>query len=260
MNNGRALYEGPSQFDGRPVVVVLTGLGRRSHNSKTGDMTQAWILPQGRSPAEASRAGATVTVCGGCPHRPRKEGGLGSCYVDVSRAPTSVWAAWRAGLYRPFDPSPGSADVRRLRAKPVRLGAWGDPAAVPAEVWAPVLEHTSVRAGYTHAWRGCDPRFRKFLMASCDSAAETLQARALGWRPFRVRRPDEAPMTGEFECPASAAAGHRLDCARCGACWGADDAGTRAFPGLTVHGAPNRMVAFLKGRNETPPVPGGMEV
>lgn len=242
MAHGRVLYEGPSAFDGRPIVAIVTNLGRKSKNGKTGDMAQTFIMP--RRMFGAGGMGPTSSVCGSCLHRPRREGGIGSCYVDVSRTPASVWRRWTEGGYRPFDPTPGGIDARRAAAKPVRLGAWGDPAAVPFEAWAPLLALAPGRTGYTHAWKTCDPRYRGILMASCDTPGEALQARALGWRPFRVRTEGAPLMDGEFECPASAAGGHRMDCARCGACWGADDTATRAFPGIAVHGAPNRAQAW----------------
>ena len=238
MANGRVLYEGPSQFDGEPIVAVLTGLGRKSDNRKTADMNQAFILPQ------RMQDGRTSSVCGDCMHKPKAEGGAGSCYVNTSQTPATVWRTWKAGGYRPLDLT-DMLTLRRLRTKSMRLGSWGDPAAVPFEVWEPLMAEAPGHTAYTHGWKRCDPRFKRIAMASCDTGAETLQALAKGWRPFRVRTGGEPLMPGEFDCPASAESGHRLTCADCLACWGADDVATRAFPGITLHGPVNRRRAFL---------------
>lgn len=110
--NGSVIYEGPSRIDGAPIVVIVTGLTTSSDNTKTDDMVQSWILRSDVSPLEALRTRADASICGGCPHRPQSVGfkrvkGITvqtwfkrSCYVDVSKAPTSVWKAYKRGSYR----------------------------------------------------------------------------------------------------------------------------------------------------------------
>jgi hypothetical protein len=221
---GFTVYEGPSMLDGSPIVAIATGIRTPSNNRKTGAMVQVWILPLDASPLESVRTGADASVCGDCPLR----GLLGkerACYVDLGKAPLGVWRAFHRGAYAEWS---GEAFSR-----PLRLGAWGDPAALPADV----LERLTSSApkghtGYTHAWRKLTGRkgrrYRSLLMASADSEADGRTARARGWRTFRVLPaasaaegpilPGESP--AEVWCPASPEGGDRSTCDRCKLCSG----------------------------------------
>jgi hypothetical protein len=117
----------------------------------------------------------------------------------------------------------------------VRLGAYGDPAAVPSRVWDKILSVAGGWTGYTHQWRGCDPRLMRYVMASCETAEDVATARRAGYRTFRVLLPGEPLLHGEFACPASAEAGKRRTCETCGACDGAKQ-GSNASPAIIVHG------------------------
>ncbi len=72
-------------------------------------------------------------------------------------------------------------------------------------------------------------------MASVDSPPQRQRALALGWKTFRVRTADEPVLAGEFVCPKSAEAGHRLLCIPCGACCGGEWTG-QATPVTVLHG------------------------
>ena len=228
--SGYVVYEGPSLLDGAPIVMIATD---GSSNRKTGDMIQTWILRSDVKPMEAVKDGRDASICGDCRHR----GELGkgrSCYVTVHQAPNSVYAAYKRGSYGPF-PGPDLFVDRKIR-----LGAYGDPAAVPYEVLFNVLGRAAGWTGYTHAWRRADPRLRNLCMASCDSVAEHLDAASRGWRVFRTRLPDEraAPrLHGEALCPASEEAGHKLTCETCMACSGAGLSGRRGHIVISAHGA-----------------------
>jgi hypothetical protein len=89
--------------------------------------------------------------------------------------------------------------------------------------------------GYTHRWRQ-SPSYKNALMASVDGPAEREEARALGWRTFRVRSAGTPLMAREFACPASDEAGWRLTCEECLACDGARDNPERATPAIAAHG------------------------
>jgi hypothetical protein len=122
----------------------------------------------------------------------------------------------------------------------LRLGAYGDPAAVPYLLWIEILTALRVRSwvGYTHAWARCDARFRSLVMASVDSPEERETACGLGWRTFRVRGRNDPILAGEFVCPAANEAGKRLTCIECNACSGGD-AG-KASPVIIAHGCINQ--------------------
>lgn len=223
--NGAVLYRGPSMLDGAPIVVILTGLANASRNAKTGDMLQTWIMRADVHPLAALK-GADASICGACPHRPASGG---ACYVQVGRAPSNIWKAFAADRYAYGE------GVQLGAGRMVRLGSYGDPAAVPAAVWEALTRHASGWTGYTHQWRTA-PHLKPLCMASVDSEAEAMEARAQGWRTFRVRGAAE-PVAArlEFVCPASEEAGRKTDCATCRACMGTAGK-AKASPVIIAHG------------------------
>lgn len=227
MANGWVIFEGLSAIDsGIPIIVVVTP---DSRNVKTGPMWQSWILLRDVSPMDglAHRSGADRAICGDCVHR--GVDGFRSCYVNVAWAPMQVWHAYKRGDYRP-----GLPEV----CGPIRLGAYGDPAAVALHVWTLLLGRQLRPAwtGYTHLWRTCDPRFQRYLMASVDSWEEANRAQDLGWRTYRVRRVDEGLRLAEIVCPASDEAGHRVTCLQCRLCMGGGRAGAKSIA-IYPHGS-----------------------
>jgi len=134
-------WEGPSRVDRSPVIVLITGYKRASKNEKTGPMIQSWILPRDLPPHAAQKTGADVSVCGQCPLRG------GSCYVITHWGPFQAWKSWNEGNVDPLD----AWD----KPMPLRIGAYGDPAAVPASVWTKLLNLPvcTGRTAYTHHWR-----------------------------------------------------------------------------------------------------------
>ena len=210
--SGVEIWRGKSEIDGRPIVAVLTGLQSPSSNRKTGDVLQLWIFPQGQSPSAAVRSGLDSAVCGDCRHRPSLGG---SCYVRTSDAPRAVWASWDRGRYPVVD-----AEILRTIADGamIRLGAWGDPAALPLSSVLPWIGSAGRVVGYTHQWN--QPYalpWRALCMASVDSAEERIRARSAGWRTFRIRPRGGSVETGETVCPYETTG---LQCAACMACDG----------------------------------------
>lgn len=250
MPTGFILYEGPSLIDGAPIVAIaLTG---KSSNRKTGAMVQTYILRADVHPCEAVKDGRDVSICGDCKHRPSQGG---ACYVVVPQGPTSVWKAYKRGRY-PHAPKA----LRLLGAdRAVRLGTYGDPAAVPAWIWSALTRDATKRTGYTHQWRALDSAriggamafhhrdvLRGLCMASCDTPEEREEATRAGWRTFRVMTPDEALGAGEFTCPASEEAGKRTTCEKCGACSGAQRGTVQASPAIIAHGAKARRFIAIR--------------
>jgi len=157
----------------------------------------------------------------------------GACYVNLGQGPRAVYAAVLRGSYVDDE----AAVRREVRGRMVRLGSYGDPAAVPLEVWTQLLRGAAGHTGYTHQWR--DPRFRGFaalVMASADNPAERDEARAAGWRTFAIRLAGEPLAHRESICPASPEGGDKLTCAACGACDGAAR-GRRGSVAIVVHGS-----------------------
>ena len=215
---GYIAYDGPSAIDGAPIVVIVTGL-TGSANRKTGSMVQTFILRQDIHPTEALKTGEDESICGQCEHRPllARETGKAPCYVDVSRAPASVWRAYRRGRYTK---APVHVIARALAGRVLRIGTYGDPAAAPVRVWQALTVYVAGWTGYSHQWRTLDRAWQLLVMASADSPADRADAKAAGWRTFRVSigldRQD-----GEISCPASREAGARVQCIDCKLCKGA---------------------------------------
>jgi len=215
--NGYTIYNGPSLLDGSPIVALITGFAIPTANPKMGkEPLQSWILRSDVTPIESVKTGADAAICGACPHRGHIEDGrnLGrSCYVQYHFGVQNTWLAWKRGNYperaRPID----IADLGFARM--VRIGSYGDPAAVPFWVWRTVASGAAWTMGYTHAWRTCDEKLKQLCMASVESEAERQEAKAAGWRTFRVRHAHEPVGDYEIVCPASTEAGKVATCEEC---------------------------------------------
>jgi len=230
---GYVLWQGPSKFDGKPIVAIAI---IKSRNSKTGNVVQTFILRADVSPLDALASGDDLSICGDCVHRPGPDGR--TCYVNVAQSVMNVWKAFKRGRY-PRDPAAAAA---ACAGRMVRLGAYGDPAAVHVRVWHSLLQRAAGHTGYTHAWHVRAGRALKSLaMASADSPAELERARALGWRTFRVRAANEPLMPRELVCPASAENDTGRTCSTCGACSGAARGPAQASVAIIVHGPAARM-------------------
>lgn len=236
---GYIIYRGASLLDGKPIVVVaITG---ESKNGKTGNLVQTYIMADnGKSPVESARLWEDVSVCGDCKHR---HGTGGSCYVNLGQGARSVMDGIMRGIY-PLDD--GYMLAAAVFNRKVRLGTYGDPAAVPAWVWEGLLHTAAGHTGYTHQWAsGKAEHVKRWCMASVDTLGETVRAQAAGWRTFRVKAPDTVgAFAREMPCPASEEQGKRLTCEDCMACSGGDS--KKASVTIVVHGSlKNRFAASI---------------
>ena len=214
---GIILYEGPSMLDGAPIVAIANRIEVASNNAKTGAMVQTFIIRSDIHPGEALKTGDDASVCGNCPARPANGD---FCYVQVNKSVASVYGAYQRNRYaRPGVDYDAAILPELFRDSIFRLGAYGDPAAAPFAVWEAASRFARARNGYTHQWRGF-PDFKALCMASCDTEADHAEAKAAGWRTFRVRLAYEPLAKREIACPASAESGHKTVCADCKACGG----------------------------------------
>ena len=229
--NGVILYQGASMIDGKPIVVIATGLNDASTNRKTGGMIQTHILRADVSPVDAVKTGADASICGDCKHRGNGDGKGRTCYVNYGQAQQSVYRGYLRGIY----PVASAADYKRMSGRLIRFGSYGDPAAAPVQIWRELKAIAAGTTGYTHQWRSNPAGFAELVMASADTPAEALDAHALGFRTFRVAMPsDPAKLAGESRCPASAEAGKKLQCDTCLACHGLKRANGRTTRGSIV--------------------------
>jgi hypothetical protein len=228
MTRRLVLWEGRSWIDDAPVVLIGTrALSPSVVNRKTGDIVHTWILRSDRRPAEAWREGQDASVCGDCKLRGDPEDpGSRSCYVHLGHL-GNLWNAYRAGSI------PYLTEDRQLAGlvggRVVRIGSYGDPLVLPFDVIRTIISPARAHIGYTHLWRHPGARgkrhYRQPLMASVDTEAEQVAARAAGWRTFRTTfrsfgAPKEPPLGDEIVCPASDEAGHLSTCERCRLCNG----------------------------------------
>jgi len=249
---GLILYRGPSMLGGGHVVCVAT---LRTTNRKTGNMVQVWILPDdGLSPLRALHAGKNFSACGNCglqgvvvkPRRGKSKLKNRVCYVNVGQAPTAVWRAVQRGSY----PVYGRAQHEHLlRGRKIRIGAYGDPAALPDELLRHLCEISSGWTGYTHQAFWIEPQraesLSKFLMISCHNSAQRLEALRRGWRPFTAIRADEPRPVESVECPAYT---RGITCERCGLCKGT---ASKARPVYVVaHGKVGGNLSAVQGTGE----------
>jgi len=226
------VYEGPSRFDGAPIVAIVNCLNGRSRNGKTGRMAQLFIIRSDMSPLAAIAAGVDSSVCNLCKHRGIVGGGHGTCYVDVGKSVASVYRAYKRGSYQRMSGRDAS-DIARRYGVPIRLGAYGDPAALPVSVLYDLT--VGVRStGYTHSWT-TSPEYKPFVMASVDNPDELAAAKGSGWRTFRTRLETETLNTREIACPASKEAGYRTTCANCTLCDG--NGLPKSDVAIVVHGS-----------------------
>lgn len=235
---GLILYQGPSEIDGKPIVVIGTF---RSKNRKTGPLVQTWIIRDDLSPLVAAQSGEDKSVCGDCAFRWSV---TGLCYVNLIQAPRGVYEAYKAGSYSVYEPAEHD---RYFAGRTLRVGSYGDPAAVPFKLWKQLVTQFADHVGYTHQWARF-PEFRTLVMASCNSEFEAICAQASGWRTFRTRNTDQPLMPSEVSCPASPEGGNRRTCETCKGCDGNLSAShKRKSFAIVAHGSPpkrNRLAEF----------------
>lgn len=240
------IYSGHSLIDGSPIVVIAI---TTSGNTKTGNMVQTHILRSDIDPREASKTGADFAICGNCQHRgkstdnPKKKLAENrTCYVNLAQGPTIVYKAYKAGKY----PTATPEQTRSIgNARMVRLGTYGDPAAVPRKVWDDLLAESEGHTGYTHQPE-LTPDYSR-LMASADTPEQGRTYNAQGIRTFRVipvnawKEHGKAALNStEILCPASKETGAKVTCQQCKLCSGSS---TKAKSiAIVAHGTSRNMV------------------
>jgi hypothetical protein len=218
---GYIAYEGPSEIDGAPIVVIVNKINGDSKNDKTGAIVQTFIIRSDVNPVEALQTGADESICGDCEHRPvlAKKTGAAPCYVQVGKSVQSVYHAYKRGRYVKADPA---TIARALAGKVVRLGTYGDPFAAPVGIWNQITRYAAGHRGYTHQWQRADfdaAAWAPLVMASADTIDQAAHANLLGMRVFRVSIGVDK-QTGEAVCPASAEGLRKSTCAKCTLCAG----------------------------------------
>ena len=211
------IYRGPSQLDAsREIICVVTD---NSSNIKTGsELLQTWILDATTPPIENNRLGTDSAICGECQHRGKallsKEKTKGfaafrSCYVNLLFSPNNIYKCFKRGKYKYLD----NNETRNLgKNRLVRVGSYGDGAAIPIDIWKNFLAESLGHTGYTHQLINSKLQinqqfagFADFCMISADSIEQAQIAWGHGWRTFRVINDIQELeySNNEVHCPAS---------------------------------------------------------
>ena len=213
------IYNGPSLLDGKPIVAIATWSNR---NTKTGAVLQTYILRSDINPLEASKTGEDFSICGDCTMRgevttdpERKQAKGRRCYVNLGQGVLIVYKSFLRGIYPMANTQTGRNTLGRGRF--VRIGTYGDPAAVPSFVWTQLLAEATTFTAYSHqsGWRP------DIAMQSADNKAQAIAHWKAGRRTFRVIADlGELDKANEALCPASKEAGRRVQCTACKLCKG----------------------------------------
>lgn len=235
------IYDGLSLLDDEPIIVVAIP----EYSKKIGTMLCTWIILRDVDPREAAYDGRDESICGGCVFRAKNAEEIyagrpqdlvsndiavlaqRACYVRPHLEPWIVWTKYHDDEYPDATGLPGicagtHAWRRRVNPArlPVRIGSYGDPAAVPIEVWRELVATADRYTGYSHLWDDprTDPALKKYCMASVDNLEQRDRAQAAGWRTFLVVAEGGTLPPDDIICPASKAGGSRTTCDRCRLC------------------------------------------
>ena len=211
---GLTLYEGPSTLGPDPIVVLATGI-RPSANVKTGDCYQVYILTADFHPHEARTLGMDESICGDCSLRPltaKIKKSKDQCYVEGYML-NQPWTSWKNAPWK----YPKGSLSQLPDYKPVRVGAYGDMAAVPnaLQFWTEQLKRHKYLA-YTSQWRHAD--LQGLAMASVQSPSEQSEAETRGYRTYRRYRGEVQLKSNEIICPFP-----RVQCRECMLCDGKNE-------------------------------------
>jgi hypothetical protein len=242
--NSYIAWEGNSLIDGSLIVLILTGFIFPSFNKKTGsEMIQSWILQQEFTPTHAAKEGLEVGICGSCP---MKMSEVGSCYVNLLGV-NRVYQKYKSGAYPKL--SNNEIEILRRYRYPIRIGSYGDPTAIPFDVWEPLILASGKHTGYTHNWRDTNSLWKQYLMASVHSIPEAQEAQNLGWRTFRIIAPDALLSDNEILCRHTedvhevTPQEYRVQCSTCLLC---DGKSSKPNIADKVHGLNWKVSNFLK--------------
>ena len=239
---GLLVYRGPSTMPGlSKKTPVIGAVSFYCSNLKVGDEFQTWHFNAKVHPIEARRGHTSdACVCGeganACPFVAAPGDTVGACY-PAGRTLNGIWSSIQRGNYPELAELaaelrlPVEATLAVVGSVPdgVRLGAYGDPVAMPAAIAQHLTRSAQERQGFTHQWRQVSrSAWPRLVMASCELPEQVGQAAALGWRTYTAFPPEltrqearraiinasgKAARLILAGCPATYAEG--IDCAGC---------------------------------------------
>jgi len=195
-----------------------------SDNSKTGPMTQIWIMSKLVHPVESRHTGHDATLqCQGCPHASNQ-----GCYVSPL-ALMAIYRAYKAGSYEHLHL--GSPEWPALfTGASVRFGAYGNPSMLPLYLVSDIVDRAYSHTGYMHDWNlmpvDLAKAYGRFFMASTEPSNVQF-AQNLGLRTFTVVPEAPSDRSLGIECLADKSG---LQCIDCGLCDGNSRSLNRSLP------------------------------
>ena len=107
----------------------------------------------------------------------------------------------------------------------VRFGTYGEPSLHPIELIENITNICDTWTGYTHQWLR-KPELSLYFMASTHNEFQEKNARLKGFRSF-IATKDRLDQF--INCPASAEAGYKSTCSKCGLCSGTKGKGNKSI-------------------------------
>lgn len=226
-------------FHGRNYVCIATNVYDESRNPKTGDMVQVYIIRSDMDPKTAISTGKDNLVCFNCklrgtidPETKKLIPKTRTCYVNPVNL-LQVYKTYKAGRYpliikdKNLIPSlnltdddveiylqSGNWDI--FSGKFIRFGAYGEPVRIPYPIIEKMASSSAGFTAYTHQWQASPfQAYKKFCMASVDTAEEYRQAKDMGWRTFRVSPSWYMKSSEEEPCQYSVDRTQCVDCLKC---------------------------------------------
>lgn len=228
--NTYLIYRGPSLINNAPILAFATV---SSANRKTGNVVQTTIVPDNVVPSAASKTPQVNSVCGACVLK-RTERDI--CYVRIEESIDSIARAYYAGNVD--DVTGDDAEIAELgTGRVVRLGAYGDPAAVPSRIWRTLCSDSTAILGYTHQWQtmAIEPWTLRHCMLSCETENQAIAANNNGLRSYRVRAQGAPLLPFEIDCPEPQ---RNVQCEQCRLCDGAKAAKSVSIQAASLSAQP----------------------
>jgi hypothetical protein len=168
-------------------------------------------------------------VCMDCPFAVSNGAKLSACYTHKMFQYSGFLSSLRSiGSLLPWDAIPSEpqteAIIEMCRGKYVRFGTYGEPSLLPVDLVKSICQVAKSWTGYTHQWRK-KAEYAPYFMASTHSAEEEHTAALIGYRSFVV---SAEPFKQFINCPASAEAGFKSNCSKCGLCSGTTGKGSKS--------------------------------
>ena len=150
-----------------------------------------------------------------------------------------MYRKYVAGTYSKL--SKNEIELLKYYRYPIRIGSYGDPTAVPFDIWEPIISASGGHTGYTHQFLTCDSRWKQYLMASVQSESEARIAQNRGWRTFRIIAPDARLTQNEILCRHT-----EDDIIKCEFCMLCDGKSSKPNIADRVHGLKWKVSNFVK--------------